>query len=206
MWPGCAGSKSFSLFIVRKGNLFQTPFRARAFVWQSNYKGRAMTKPATEADLQKVSGLIKEIRVAMLTSEDGGHLRSRPMVAAQKDFTGELYFFTRAGAAKTGEVQHNHQVNVSYADAGHQNYVSLSGTADILHDRNLIEAHWSEGMRTWFPKGKTDPEIAILKVTVVQAEYWDAPSSTMVYLYGYAKAAITGTPPHPGGNEKLAIR
>jgi prepilin-type processing-associated H-X9-DG protein len=164
-----------------------------------------MTKTATEADLRKLSTLIKDIRVAMLTSEESGHLRSRPMVAAQKDFAGELVFFTRADAAKTGEVRHNHQVNVSYADAGHQTYVSLSGTAEIVHDRALIEAHWSEGMRTWFPKGKTDPDIAILKVTVDQAEYWDAPSSTMVYLYGYAKAALTGHSPHPGENEKLAI-
>jgi general stress protein 26 len=127
------------------------------------------------------------------------------MVAAQRDFFGELFFFTRASAAKTSEAEHNSQVNVSYADANDQNYVSLSGTAEIVHDRALIEAHWSEAMRTWFPHGKTDPEIAILKVTVDQAEYWDAPSSTMVYFYGYAKAALTGTPPHPGENEKLSI-
>jgi general stress protein 26 len=41
-------------------------------------------------------------------------------------------------------------------------------------------------MRTWFPKGNADPDIAVIKVSVSQAEYWDAPSSTMVYLYGYA--------------------
>jgi len=164
-----------------------------------------MTKTADAADLQKISGLIKDIKVAMLTSEDGGHLRSRPMVAAQKDFAGELYFFTRASAAKVGEVQSHGSVNVSYADAERQNYVSLSGTASIEHDRRVVEAHWSEAMRTWFPNGKSDPDIAILKVSVEQAEYWDAPSSTMVYLYGYVKAVTTGRPPQPGENEKLRI-
>jgi len=164
-----------------------------------------MTKTANTDDLQKISGLIKNIKVAMLTSDDGGHLRSRPMVAAQKDFAGELFFFTRASAPKVGEVEQHSQVNVSYADADKQNYVSLSGTGKIVHDPAVVSAHWSEAMRTWFPKGKNDPEIAILKVSVDQAEYWDAPSSTMVYLYGYAKAVTTGMSPHPGENEKVRL-
>jgi general stress protein 26 len=164
-----------------------------------------MTKPATEADLQKISALIENIKVAMLTSEDAGQLRSRPMVAAQKGFAGELVFFTRASAPKVGEVQSHASVNVSYADADRQNYVSLSGKAAILHDPELVRAHWSEAMRTWFPKGKDDPEIAILKVSVEEAEYWDAPSAAMVYLYGYAKALTTGRSPHPGEHEKVRL-
>jgi general stress protein 26 len=96
-------------------------------------------------------------------------------------------------------------VNVSYADAKDQNYVSLSGTASIVRDPAAIKAHWSEPARVWFPKGVDDPDIALLKVDVEQAEYWDAPSSAMVYLLGYAKAVTTGKPPHPGENEKLRI-
>lgn len=164
-----------------------------------------MTKTADAADLQKISGLIEDIKVAMLTSEDGGHLRSRPMVAAQKGFAGELFFLTHASAPKVAEVARQRSVNVSYADADRQNYVSLSGTASIVRDPAVIEAHWSEAMRTWFPQGSDDPEIAILKVDVEQAEYWDAPSSTMVYLYGYAKAVTTGRAPHPGENEKVSL-
>jgi general stress protein 26 len=164
-----------------------------------------MTKTADATDLDKIASLIKDIKVAMLTSDDGVHLRSRPMVAAQQGFTGELFFFTRASAPKVGEVAAHGRVNVSYADAHHQNYVSLSGTAAILHDRALIKAHWSEAMRTWFPKGSEDPDIAIMKVVVEQAEYWDAPSSTMVYLYGYVKAVTTGEPPHPGENAKVMM-
>ena len=75
----------------------------------------------------------------------------------------------------------------------------------MVRDKAEIQAHWGEAMRTWFPKGVDDPDIAILKVHVDQAEYWDAPSSTMVHLYGYVKAVTTGEPPHPGGNEKLTV-
>lgn len=164
-----------------------------------------MTKAADAADLQKISELIKDIKVAMLTSDDGGHLRSRPMVAAQKDFSGELFFFTRASVAKVDEVAQHSQVNVSYADSAKQDYISLSGIGEILRDPAVVRSHWSEAMRTWFPKGKDDPEIAILKVSVTQAEYWDAPSSTMVNLYGYARAITTGRSPHPGENARIKL-
>jgi general stress protein 26 len=164
-----------------------------------------MTQIADADARQKLWDMIQGIKVAMLTSQDGGHLRSRPMVAAQKDFQGELFFFTRASAHKVDEVGGQAQVGVSYADADHQNYVSLSGSAAVVRDPAVVHAHWSEAMRTWFPKGKDDPEIAILKVSIEQAEYWDAPSSTMVYIYGYAKALATGRAPHPGANEKLKI-
>jgi general stress protein 26 len=164
-----------------------------------------MTQTADAETLEKLSTMIKGIKVAMLTSEDAGHLRSRPMVAAQKDFHGTLYFYTRASAHKVDEVGAHQRVGISYADAGAQNYVSLSGTAQVVRDKSEIEAHWGEAMRTWFPKGTEDPDIAILKVDVDQAEYWDAPSSTMLHLYGYIKAVTTGTSPHPGGNEKVQI-
>jgi general stress protein 26 len=164
-----------------------------------------MTESADAAALKKISDMIAHIKVAMLTSEDGGHLRSRPMVAAQQDFRGELFFFTHASAHKVAEIGAESRVGIAYADGHHQLYLSLSGTARIGHDTALIKAHWSEAMRTWFPKGVEDPDLAILTVKVDQAEYWDAPSSTMVYLYGYVKAVTTGHPPQPGENEKLRV-
>jgi general stress protein 26 len=162
-----------------------------------------MSKTATGSDYDNLTDLIGSIKVAMLTSVDDGQLRSRPMVAAQQDFAGALFFFTRYESAKAGEVREHSQVNVSYAEPDKQIYVSLSGSAEIIRERAVIEAHWSEAMRTWFPQGKADPDIAILKVNVDQAEYWDAPSSAMVYLFGYVKAITTGKSPHPGENEKL---
>lgn len=152
---------------------------------------------------EKLWTMMKGIKFAMLTTDDGGMLRARPMVAAQNGFDGTLWFFTQASSHKVVEAGAGEHVGVTYADAGQQNYVSLSGTAHLVTDKPSIEAHWSEAMRTWFPKGKADPDIALLKIGVEAAEYWDAPNSAMVHAYGYVKAVLTGTPPHPGGNEKI---
>ena len=161
-------------------------------------------KTQTEAT-QKRWGMMKSISFAMLTTEDDDNLRARPMVAAQKEFDGTLWFFTRASSHKVDEVQQDQRVGVTYADPSKQDYVSLSGRAQLVRDKTAIDAHWGESMRTWFPKGKDDPEIALLKVDVTMAEYWDAPNSTMVHAYGYLKAVVTGEAPNPGGNEKVRL-
>jgi general stress protein 26 len=154
---------------------------------------------------EKLWSMMKDIQTAMLTTEDGGQLRARPMVASQRGFDGTLWFFTKASSHKVSEVGAEHQVGVSYADSSRQNYISLSGRAAVVVDKASIEAHWTAAMRTWFPAGIDDPDIALLRVTVEAAEYWDAPNSAMVHAYGYVKAVLTGEPPHPGDNRKVSF-
>lgn len=156
-------------------------------------------------DTAKLWNMIKSIEFAMMVTEDGDHLRSRPMAVSQTEFDGKLWFFTRASSHKVAEVEHDQRVNLAYAHPAKQDYVSVSGRARLNRDRAAIDQHWSEPLRTWFPKGKDDPDIALLEVTVQQAEYWDAPSSTMVHAYGYVKAALTGQSPDPGGHGKVTL-
>jgi general stress protein 26 len=156
--------------------------------------------------LRQLGELIKDIRIAMLTTIDAdGSLHSRPMATPQVAFAGDLWFFTGADAPKVEEVQHHGQVNVSFADPERQHYVSLAGTASVVHDRQKMAALWSPWFRTWFPHGLDDPNLALLKVHVEKAEYWDTPSSTMVQLFGVVKATLTGQPPRPGETAKVLV-
>jgi general stress protein 26 len=154
-------------------------------------------------DADKIWSLIKSAKFAMLVTEDGGHLRGRPMAASQKDFDGTLWFFTRASSHKVNEVADDNRVCVTYAEPSRQDYVSLSGKAALVRDQAEIDRHWSAILKAWFPNGKDDPEVALLKITVEQAEYWDTPNSRIVQLFGYAKAAITGQPPKVGESTKV---
>ena len=94
---------------------------------------------------------------------------------------------------------------MSYADTDGQRYVSVSGTAQLVRDRAKVEELWNPIFNAWFPDGLDDPDLALLKVTVEQAEYWDSPSSKVVQLYGFVKAVATGKrlSDEIGDNEKL---
>jgi general stress protein 26 len=158
----------------------------------------------TENDIQKLATLIKGIKVAMLTTQEtDGTLRSRPMATQAAEFDGTLWFFTQASSHKVDEIDREHNVNVSYADAGDNRYVSVSGRARLVRDRAKIDELWSPILKAWFPRGKDDPETALLRVDVEKAEYWDAPSSTIVKLVGFAKAMATGQTYTPGENRKI---
>lgn len=159
-----------------------------------------------EANIKKLAELIKGIEVAMLTTvAEDGTLRSRPMVTQKAEFDGTLWFFTPAGAPKVGEVGHDRRVNVSYASPDDNRYVSVSGTAELVRDRQKIEELWNPVLKAWFPDGLQDPELALLRVNPERAEYWDSPSSTLVHLVGFVRAVATGKPYRPGENEKLDL-
>lgn len=63
----------------------------------------------THADaLRKVAELIKEIRTAMLmTLDETGTPRSRPMYTHEVEFDGDLWFMTGADSAKVREIAHD---------------------------------------------------------------------------------------------------
>jgi general stress protein 26 len=160
-----------------------------------------------KTDIEKVRDLIKGIRIAMLTTMDeDGSLRSRPMATQKTEFDGEVWFFTEAGSAKTGEIAKDRRVNVSYADPDSQHYVSLSGTAQTLIDTAKAKELWSPAVKAWFPDGPDDPKLALLRVRVEKAEYWDSPSAKMVQLAGFVKALVTGERlDYAGEHEKLDL-
>src|SRR5688500_13060768 len=109
--------------------------------------------------IKKLNDLIKTVRVAMLTTIDWGVLRSRPMQIQEFDFDGDLWFFTSSETHKTEEIEKDRRVNVSYAAPDSNIYVSVSGTAEIVHNRAKIEELWNPAHNAWFPKGLEDPNL-----------------------------------------------
>ncbi|NYZ15911.1 pyridoxamine 5'-phosphate oxidase family protein [Azospirillum sp. RWY-5-1] len=168
-----------------------------------------MARTAGPDEIDKLWSMIKDVQFAMMTTQDEqGNLHSRPMATLQHAGfeNGALWFFTRAPSGKAHEIQNDTHVNLAYAEPKTQDYVSVSGRGQIVRDKDKIKHLWREIMATWFPKGVDDPDIALIKVTVDSAAYWDAPSSVMVHAYGYVKAKITGEPPHPGETGKVSFQ
>ncbi len=159
------------------------------------------------ASLAKLRDLIQGIHFAQLTTvEPNGHLRSRPMATQEVEFDGDLWFFTSRVAGKINEIQKNPQVNVSYAAPDKNRFVSVSGLAQQVDDRAKLEGLWRPGFKIWFPDGLNDPDITLLKIEVAEVEYWDAPSSKFVQLFGFVKALTTGNHDSLGKMGELDLR
>ncbi len=158
-----------------------------------------------QESIEKLRSLIKDVKTAMLTTIDGGVLRSRPMGTQETEFDGDLWFFTSSETHKADEIEKDNRVNVSYAAPSDNTYISVSGTAELIKDRAKMEELWNPILKAWFPKGLDDPNIILLKVNVEQAEYWDSTSSTFVQVAGFLKALVTGERADGGENEKINL-
>ncbi len=164
-------------------------------------------KQTRENDLQKLRELVKEIDFCMLTTVDeGGDLHSRPMSSnGDIDADGDIWFFTSASSHKVSEIAKLPKVNVSFADPDNQRYISVSGRAQLVRDRAKIDELWRPEFKIWFPEGKDDPEVALMRVNLEKAEYWDSPSSTIGYALSFVSSLVTGKEPDLGENRKVNL-
>lgn len=167
----------------------------------------AAPKPITKIEgLTQIHDKIKGIPYAMLTTMgEDGLLRSRPLYVTEGEIDGNLWFFTEENTEKTFEIAHLPEVNLAYADVKENTFVSISGKASIVKDRVKMEQLWKPLLRPWFPKALDEPNIALLKIEIQEAEFWDSSSSKMTQLINMAKAIITGNKTAEGDHKEIKL-
>jgi general stress protein 26 len=157
------------------------------------------------ADLEKLGELIDGIEIAMLTTHAAdGSMVSRPLQTLELDRGGELVFFTSATSRKVDELVHHRDVNLAYANPAKQIYVSVRGTARIDRDRATIDALWSPVQKIFFPKGKDDPDLVVLRVRVRDAAYWESAGNFVARALDFAQGMLSGEPRDLGRHGKLS--
>jgi general stress protein 26 len=140
-------------------------------------------QPQATPELARLGELIGAIEIAMLTTlEADGRMRSRPLQTLQMDADGALWFITSISSAKIAELDAHRRIVLSYCRPRHESYVSVSGVTQILRDVAQARALWNVSLLAWVPEGVEDPELVLLKVTVEEAEYWDAQRGQMLAL------------------------
>ena len=150
------------------------------------------------SDLQTLWDLIKDIKFGMLTHRHAdGSLQSNPLTTQNKemDENSVLYFFISHKSDMAACLHTDSSVNVSYADTGADNYVSIAGTAHFSNDAVKKETLFNPIVKAWFPGGVTDPDLALIEIRISHAEYWNGKDSKLAQLFKIAKAAVTGEPP-----------
>jgi len=139
--------------------------------------------PTRDEAIEKVGKMIGKVKVAMLvTFDQDGSLRSRPMTTQQHDeerhFDGDVWFFAERTSDVVREIEANPIVNVAYSEDGR--YVSLSGRAQIVMDAQKKRNLWHAELKVWFEGQEPEsPEVALIQVRATAAEYWDAPNGVI---------------------------
>ena len=136
--------------------------------------------------------LLSGFSTAMLVSNDqAGRMHARPMAIAELRADADAYFATSIKSPKVAEIQNFPEVLVSFQSASQ--FASVSGTATLVKDREIIDRLWSEEWRVWFPGGKDDPELVLIKVDAREGEFWDnSGTKGLSYVFEGLKAVMKG--------------
>lgn len=151
----------------------------------------------TDNNIQHLQDLLQNFRTAMLiTHHAGGDVRARPMTLAEVDMGAELWFATSLSSAKVDEIERNSSVLVTLQDS--TRYVSVAGRCELTRDRDMIEKLWSDAWLIWYPKGKNDPDLVLLRIVPERGEYWDMSGTTGVrFLWEAATSFFRGEKVQP---------
>lgn len=149
-------------------------------------RGAFAAEEDTDHDIHKLAELISDIRVAMLTTfPPGKRPHARPMYTQKLDtenFDGTLWFMTDAESVKVAELITNPQVLITYAAPTKNRFVVVTGTARSEWNPEVAHELWNIHAKAWYPDGPDDPHLALIRVQVASAEYWDGPSQTSYFL------------------------
>ena len=130
---------------------------------------------ATEGELtEKFWKSLKSDRYLMLGLPDvqGGH--GQPMTAVLDDDLpqGPIWFFTSSDTELFQAMGQRHGAMAHFASKGHDLFASLEGELVAETDRAMVDRLWSPFVAAWYPGGKDDPRLRLLRFEPAHAQIW----------------------------------
>lgn len=127
---------------------------------------------------------LKSSPFVMIGLNDGQH--SEPMTAQiDDDQPNTLFFF----AGRDNRIASGGQAMAQFVGKGHDFFACLSGHVIKDNDPAQIDKLWNNQVEAWFPEGKSDPNLTLLRFDINSAELWE----TDISLSGRVKMLFGGT-------------
>ena len=115
-----------------------------------------------------------------------GHAHHEPLTAQlDEDQVDTLFFFI----GKTNRLAGGGRVMAQYVSKGHDFFACMSGDVSTSNDRTQIDKLWNNQVEAWFPGGKEDPNLTLLRFDIDSAELWE----TDISIGGRLKMLFGGT-------------
>jgi general stress protein 26 len=149
---------------------------------------------------------IAEGETAMFGVFEGPYdLVSSPMYTQAVDDDGTIWFFSGADSDKNATLATQPEVKLNYYNHGEDAYLAISGTCVVSRDAAVTDRLWSEWTKTWFPNGKEDPNLTLLKVTPKDGNYWESKNGKIESFLKIAFSTLTGAQMDDGREGKIEL-
>ena len=128
--------------------------------------------------LESIAQKMRKLDIAALTTvTDSGELATRPMSNnGDVEYDGNSYYFTFEQSRTVSDIGRNPRVSLAF-EGKDGLYVSVAGTAELIRDKALFEAHWVPDLDEWFDQGADTPGLVLLKVKASRIKLWQGEDS-----------------------------
>lgn len=155
---------------------------------------------AAEAE-QEFWKALKSSNTGLLGLDQPGY-HAQPMTAYREEETGTIWFFTReeTDLAKDAGVGGGQSAMFHYGSKDQKVWACIHGELSVRgHDREIIDRFWNPVLAAWYPEGKDDPALTILRFDADDGRVWVSEGGLLKFAFEIAKANITKTIPDAGG-------
>jgi general stress protein 26 len=153
---------------------------------------------------QHLQKLLESFDTAFLVTHGELGPHARPLTVVGVDGPTVVWFMTNLESPKVEEIRRDPDVMVTFQGRGR--FVVLRGKAELVLDHEKVDRYWTEAQRVWFPLGREDPSLVLVRVKVDDAELWDRAGARGLKLaLATAKAYVGGTTPEDVDGEHEEI-
>lgn len=127
----------------------------------------------TEIEAKFWKALRSDMTVMLgLAGVDEGH--SQPMTAQfeGKEDRGPIWFFTARNSDLVTALHQSHRGVFDFTSKGHDLFAAVHGELTADNDRAMIDTLWNPFVAAWFPGGKDDPNLQLLRFDPERAQIW----------------------------------
>jgi general stress protein 26 len=129
------------------------------------------TPQELEAKLWKAIESDRTVMLGLDGAEDG---HTRPMTAQVENGRSPLWFFTSRDSLLVqtlGRGERDRAI-ASFTSKGHDLFATLHGRLSLHNERATIDRLWNRFVAAWYPGGKEDPQLVLLRFDAERAEIW----------------------------------
>ena len=139
--------------------------------------------------------------VGMLMIVGGPPHHAQPMNAFVERESRRIWFFASNDSNLALEAAVGHPAMFIYQHRDIQ--ACIGGGLAVQHDRARIDKYWNAVVAAYFPGGKGDPKLTLLRLDCDDAQVWLSSAGPMKFIWEIAKANATHRQPEVGGRTHL---
>jgi general stress protein 26 len=144
---------------------------------------------------------IEKDQIGMLGVVGGAAHHLQPMTAFVEPADNRLWFFTRNDTELVDEVGAGHKAMFVFQQRDLR--ACIGGRLTVSPDRARVDRYWNAVVAAWYPKGKDDPHLTLLRLDCDDAQVWISQAGPMRFAWEIAKANATGHTPDLGGRAEV---